>query len=191
MHIRTAACTPLILLALVGCSGSGQEDQESSPSPKNTVSSEPSPTKSARPKSASPSDVNSSMAPSPVTEESSEYGGSNAPLPSPAVTTGVSQQEQGQNSGGYVGPSDEYYSYEGYVEPGFEYQVGTECFDPALGRCKMSGEIQAEHFSDNPFEPQETAEGFPWPPPEEIDGLIHDGNGCYVNPETGNVEACI
>ncbi|WP_145009500.1 hypothetical protein [Kocuria salsicia] len=49
---------------------------------------------------------------------------------------------------GYVGPSEEYYSYEGYVEPGFEYQVGSECFEPSLGRCKTSGEIQSEYMAE-------------------------------------------
>lgn len=50
------------------------------------------------------------------------------------------------DANGYVGPSDQYYDYQGYVAPGFEYQVGSECFDPALGRCKTSGEIQMENL---------------------------------------------
>lgn len=49
---------------------------------------------------------------------------------------------------GYVGPSKEFYDYEGYVEPGFEYQVGSECFEPSLGRCKTSGEIQSEYMAE-------------------------------------------
>ena len=53
-------------------------------------------------------------------------------------------QRPAANANGYVGPSEEYYSYNGYVQPGFEYQVGSECFDPALGRCKSSGEVQSE-----------------------------------------------
>lgn len=59
---------------------------------------------------------------------------------------GYQRPEADEN--GYVGPSEEYYNYDGYVEPGFEYQVGSECFEPSLGRCKTSGEIQSEHMAE-------------------------------------------
>lgn len=58
--------------------------------------------------------------------------------------SGGDYQRPAPDANGYVGPSKEYYSYDGYVAPGFEYQVGSPCFDPALGRCKSSGEIQLE-----------------------------------------------
>ena len=94
-----------------------------------------------------------------------------------------------------MGPSREYYSYEGYVEPGFEYQVGSECFDPALGRCKTSGEIQSEYFASHPphsdVSEDEPAPGFDLDDfPDEVDGAIHDGNGCYMDPDTGDLVGC-
>jgi hypothetical protein len=64
----------------------------------------------------------------------------------------------------YVGPSEDYYGYEGYVEPGFEYQVGSECFDATLGRCKSSGEIQAEHMSGDDPAPNGPETTDPAPP---------------------------
>lgn len=57
-------------------------------------------------------------------------------------------QRPAPDANGYVGPSKEYYSYDGYVAPGFEYQVGSSCFDPALSRCKSSGEIQLEYLKE-------------------------------------------
>ena len=57
------------------------------------------------------------------------------------------QRPEGDEDG-YVGPSKEFYDYKGYVEPGFEYQVGSECFEPSLGRCKTSGEIQSEYMAE-------------------------------------------
>ncbi|WP_426118453.1 hypothetical protein [Kocuria sp. LHG3120] len=74
---------------------------------------------------------------------------------------------------GYVGPSEEYGSYDGFVEPGFEYQVGSECFEPALGRCKSSGEIQSEWM-----EPQ-----------TPIDDYAEQGFGCHKD-SNGN-DYCI
>ena len=64
---------------------------------------------------------------------------------------------------GYVGPSDEYYGYDGYVEPGFEYQVGSECFDADLGRCKTSGEIQTEYMEGAEVEELMQEQGIPLP----------------------------
>ena len=64
---------------------------------------------------------------------------------------------------GYVGPSDEYYGYDGYVEPGFEYQVGSECFDADLGRCKTSGEIQTEYMEGAEVEELMQERGMPLP----------------------------
>lgn len=55
-------------------------------------------------------------------------------------------QKPDADESGYVGPSKEYYGYTGYVAPGFEYQVGSKCFDASLGRCKTSGEIQTENL---------------------------------------------
>ncbi|RKQ36135.1 hypothetical protein C1C97_000145 [Kocuria tytonis] len=50
--------------------------------------------------------------------------------------------DQRQGGNGQAGPSQE---YRGYVAPGFDYQVGSPCFDPTLDRCRTSGEIQSEH----------------------------------------------
>lgn len=61
-------------------------------------------------------------------------------------SNGSTYEKPDADENGYVGPSNEYYDYDGYVAPGFEYQVGSECFDPALGRCKTSGEIQSENL---------------------------------------------
>lgn len=70
----------------------------------------------------------------------SHYGGGQS-------QTGESgYQKPDVDENGYVGPSKEYYGYSGYVAPGFEYQVGSECFDVTLGRCKTSGEIQTENL---------------------------------------------
>ena len=68
------------------------------------------------------------------------YGGGNGESNAPTY------EKPDADANGYVGPSDEYYDYDGYVAPGFEYQVGSECFDPGLGRCKTSGEIQSENL---------------------------------------------
>ncbi|MBO4144906.1 MULTISPECIES: hypothetical protein [Kocuria] len=64
------------------------------------------------------------------------------------VTEPNGYQRPEADENGYVGPSKEFYDYKGYVEPGFEYQVGSECFDPSLGRCKTSGEIQSEYMAE-------------------------------------------
>ena len=58
------------------------------------------------------------------------------------VMTVPGNPDQRQDGSGQADPSQE---YRGYVATGFEYQVGSPCFDPALGRCKTSGEIQSEY----------------------------------------------
>ena len=65
-----------------------------------------------------------------------------------ATTEPNGHQRPEADENGYVGPSKEFYDYKGYVEPGFEYQVGSECFEPSLGRCKTSGEIQSEYMAE-------------------------------------------
>ena len=80
----------------------------------------------------------------------SDLNSAPAPVETPAEGPGGEPDPAGgstESDTGYVGPSEEYYGYEGYVEPGFEYQVGSDCFDANLGRCKSSGEIQAEHMN--------------------------------------------
>lgn len=72
------------------------------------------------------------------------------------------------DANGYVGPSEEHGSYDGFVEPGFEYQVGSECFDPVLGRCKSSGEIQSEWMEQQASEDDYAEQGF---------GCHKDNNG--------------
>lgn len=86
----------------------------------------------------------------PLTDEAmadvQDYCASQESADNSTESNGHQRPEADEN--GYVGPSEEYYSYEGYVEPGFEYQVGSECFEPSLGRCKTSGEIQSEYMAE-------------------------------------------
>ncbi|MEX5268880.1 hypothetical protein [Kocuria sabuli] len=69
-------------------------------------------------------------------------------------------ERPGTDANGYVDPSEEYDSYDGFVEPGFEYQVGSECFYPTLGRCKSSGEIQSEWMEQQPPQDEYVDKGF-------------------------------
>lgn len=80
-----------------------------------------------------------------------------------ATDDGSGYQRPEADADGYVGPSDEYYAYDGYVEPGFEYQVGSECFDADLGRCKTSGELQLEHMEGAEVEELMQEQGIPLP----------------------------
>lgn len=86
----------------------------------------------------------------PLTDEAmaevQDYCASQESATQGAEPNGHQRPEADEN--GYVGPSKEFYDYKGYVEPGFEYQVGSECFEPSLGRCKTSGEIQSEHMAE-------------------------------------------
>lgn len=80
-----------------------------------------------------------------------------------ATDDGSGYQRPEADADGYVGPSEEYYGYNGYVEPGFEYQVGSECFDADLGRCKTSGELQLEHMEGAEVEELMQEQGTPLP----------------------------
>lgn len=80
-----------------------------------------------------------------------------------ATDDGSGYQRPEADADGYVGPSEEYYGYNGYVEPGFEYQVGSECFDADLGRCKTSGELQLEHMEGAEVEELMQGQGIPLP----------------------------
>lgn len=80
-----------------------------------------------------------------------------------ATDDGSGYQRPEADADGYVGPSEEYYGYNGYVEPGFEYQVGSECFDADLGRCKTSGELQLEHMEGAEVEELMQEQGIPLP----------------------------
>lgn len=80
-----------------------------------------------------------------------------------ATDDGSGYQRPEADADGYVGPSDEYYGYNGYVEPGFEYQVGSECFDADLGRCKTSGELQTEYMEGAEVEELMQEQGIPLP----------------------------
>lgn len=80
-----------------------------------------------------------------------------------ATDDGSGYQRPEADADGYVGPSEEYYGYNGYVEPGFEYQVGSECFDADLGRCKTSGELQLEYMEGAEVEELMQERGMPLP----------------------------
>lgn len=80
-----------------------------------------------------------------------------------ATEDGSVYQRPEADADGYVGPSEEYYGYNGYVEPGFEYQVGSECFDADLGRCKTSGELQLEYMEGAEVEELMQEQGIPLP----------------------------
>ncbi|MFF0973440.1 UNVERIFIED_CONTAM: hypothetical protein RF649_13495 [Kocuria sp. CPCC 205295] len=80
-----------------------------------------------------------------------------------ATDDGSGYQRPEADADGYVGPSEEYYGYNGYVEPGFEYQVGSECFDADLGRCKTSGELQLEYMEGAEVEELMQEQGIPLP----------------------------
>lgn len=80
-----------------------------------------------------------------------------------ATDDGSGYQRPEADADGYVGPSEEYYGYNGYVQPGFEYQVGSECFDADLGRCKTSGELQLEHMEGAEVEELMQEQGTPLP----------------------------
>lgn len=80
-----------------------------------------------------------------------------------ATDDGSGYQRPEADADGYVGPSEEYYGYNGYVEPGFEYQVGSECFDADLGRCKTSGELQLEYMEGAEVEELMQEQGTPLP----------------------------
>lgn len=148
--IQLATVTAALSLTLAGCSGNTPQTSGPSPTASSTAlpadstdathaASEPIKAASAKPANGSTADARIKIAKKSVT-------GKAAPLAvdgvSPKQANGY--QRPAANANGYVGPSEEYYSYKGYVQPGFEYQVGSECFDPALGRCKSSGEVQSE-----------------------------------------------
>lgn len=80
-----------------------------------------------------------------------------------ATDDGSGYQRPEADADGYVGPSEEYYGYNGYVQPGFEYQVGSECFDADLGRCKTSGELQLEYMEGAEVEELMQEQGIPLP----------------------------
>jgi hypothetical protein len=150
----------VLLLALAGCSSedaeSGPQETSASPSTSASVPSPSAPSSSPTSSSTAP-EPESTMTPHEETAEQPPAGSEIDPITTsdgaPAEDLGGEPDvvDNAEGDTGYVGPSEEYYGYEGYVEPGFEYQVGSECFDATLGRCKSSGEIQAEHMSgDDP-----------------------------------------
>lgn len=96
-------------------------------------------------------------------------------------------QRPSPDENGYVGPSQDYYSYDGYVEPGFEYQVGSECFDADLGRCKTSGELQTEYMEGREVEDlmREQGRDLPGSSGRTSEEWAEMGFGCFKD-EAGN-----
>jgi hypothetical protein len=132
----TLPALALLALTLTGCGNSGTTDPVES-----TSVSTPSAT------SASPTAFSSPTR----TETPTPAPQATTPAPAPTQAAGTpGYQRPEPDANGHVGPSEEYYNYDGYVAPGFEYQVGSDCFDVALGRCKSSGEIQAENLGSAP-----------------------------------------
>lgn len=197
----------LLMLTLAGCSGGDQPAEQPGGSPSGTASatSTPSASPSASASASAPasptgeptgdseeseSPEDSSEAPGEDMDEAPDAPESDPEEPGEDSAGGYDAAEVANGSygpgaeadeNGYVGPSDAYYGYEGYVEPGFEYQVGSECFDAALGRCKTSGEIQAEGLgegADTPPQPAATETG----PPVDWESM---GFGCFEDENGG------
>lgn len=96
-------------------------------------------------------------------------------------------QRPAPDANGYVGPSEEYDGYDGYVEPGFEYQVGSQCFDADLGRCKTSGELQTEHLEGREVEDLMREQGRDVPGAQEqtAEDWTELGFGCFEDEAEG------
>lgn len=96
-------------------------------------------------------------------------------------------QRPAPDANGYVGPSEEYDGYDGYVEPGFEYQVGSQCFDADLGRCKTSGELQTKHLEGREVEDLMREQGRDVPGAQEqtAEDWTELGFGCFEDEAEG------
>lgn len=192
----------LLMLTLAGCSGGDQPAEQPGSSPSGTASATSTP--SASPSASASATASASASPTgePTedfedSEDSSEAPGEDMDEAPDAPESDLEEPDEDSAGGydaaevangsygpgaeadenGYVGPSDAYYGYEGYVEPGFEYQVGSECFDAALGRCKTSGEIQAEYWEDQTLGEDVSDPGLPPIPESQEPGCFQDENG--------------